>query len=447
MAKQKERVASRIELLPVEELLPYIRNPRQHSQDQVALIAASIKEFGFINPIIVTRDKEIIAGHGRLLAAKKLGLKKVPVIYADHLTPEQVKAYRIVDNRLVELGAWDNELLAIEIDELQKADFDTSILGMEDILDIQEELDTDPEEGQEEDVDVPAYEIESEPFTQPGDIWYLRKHRLICGDSTDPATYEALLQGEKVDSIVTDPPYGVDYGEKTEYLAQHIGRKKRKDLEHDDLKGEDFQIWAEKWLRIIRDHLAEKNTAYIFIASTSLCDLRRAMENAGYYVSAYLIWIKDSAVIARSDYNNQHEFLLHGTTTEKTGYIVYGWHGTHNFYGDPNAKTVLFHPRPKKNTYHPTQKPVPLYKHLIYDGTPIAGTVLDPFAGGGTVLIAAQEVGRTAYAIELDPVFVDSAVLRFYRLYGKHDIELHRKDGTILRLEDIEAEFTKRFEI
>jgi len=394
----------------VSELKAYEKNPRKNDK-AVGPVAESIKEFGFKVPIIVDKDNVIVAGHTRLKAAKKLGMKTVPCIVADDLTPEQIKAFRLADNSTAQIAEWDLELLK---DELMDLDFDMSLFGLEkEIKDIERIFAPEIIEDEVPEVD------EKEAFSKLGDLWTLGRHRLLCGDATKKEDVERLMDGKKADSLITDPPYGVDYSGKNEYLNKFDeGNRIEKPIDNDAITN--YQKFFSAFMGLAP--LAEYNTVYIFMSSKELHSLRLALDDCGYSWGDYLVWVKNNHVLGRKDYNAKHEF------------IVYGWKGKHKFYGGFST-TVLEFDRPLKNDLHPTMKPIPLLAKLINDGSPAKGKVYDPFGGSGSTLIACEQLNRTCYMMEIDPMYCDVIVKR-YKALGKEDIILER-DGRHIQYEEI----------
>ncbi len=416
MGKSKEKksaitpakMAQNIELLNPDDLLPYERNTRIHKQFQVDQIINSIKEFGFTNPILISQENGIIAGHGRLMAAKRLKLDKVPVIRLDYLTPDQQRAYIIADNKIAENAEWDLPLLAQEIQDLDGLDFDISLLGFSDIdLDKLMNTEIEPEEEEPEE-DLTGNAIDH--VTKLGDIWLLGKHRLICGDSSDIETYNKLTKGAKFDMLLTDPPYGVNYEEKREPMNKRAGNRKggvkHKEIANDNIQ--DYRVFFANFLSLIEFN--DYNTVYCFLSGLELHNLRLAFDDAKINWGDYLIWLKNQAVINRKDYNAQHEF------------IVYGWKDRHKFYGPTNSKTVLEFSKPQKADLHSTMKPIDLLEELLSHGSKRNALVYEPFAGSGSTLIACENKGRQCYAIEIEPKYCDVIVTRWQKLTGQQAI-------------------------
>lgn len=376
----------------IDTLIPYARNARTHSETQIAQIAASIREFGFLSPIIVSEDNTILCGHGRFYASQKLGLKKVPCIKESHLTEAQKRAYIISDNKLSLNAGWDDELLTVELSELQDLGFDLELTGFDE-KELANLFATD-EDAQQDDFDVDA-ELEKPCFSKPGDIWHLGRHTVICGDSTLPETYTSLLGDTKVNLVCTDPPYLVN-------LESTSGKIKNDDL--DDEKGYAFLKSA---FERFHDAMAKDASIYVFYATSKARVFHDAYEDAGFKVGAGLVWKKDRLVLTRTDWKYIHEP------------IIWGWRkdGKHIWYGDQKQKTVFEFDRIKNSKEdgcgHPSSKPVPLIAYLITQCTQSNGLVLDGFLGSASTLIACEQLNRTCYGVELEPKFVDVAVERF----------------------------------
>ena len=394
-------LANKIEQWPTAKLLPYARNSRTHSPEQVAQVAASIVEFGFTNPILCGADGVIVAGHCRLLASQKLGLEFVPVVVLDHLTPTQRRALVIGDNRTAELAGWDDAMLRVELDALRDDDFDLSLTGFDadalaDLFEGEEGGDT----GQTGDDEVP--ESQDAVISRPGDVWLLDGHRVLCGDATDAASYTVLMAGQKADMTFTDPPYSVNYANS----AKDKMRGTNRPILNDNL-GEDFEPFLKAALTPMLAHCA--GAVYIAMSSSELDVLQSAFREAGGKWSTFVIWAKNTFTMGRSDYQRQYEPIL------------YGWPegGKHHWCGDRDQSDVWQIKKPHKNDLHPTMKPVELVERAIRNSSKPGNTVLDPFGGSGTTLIAAEKSGRQAFLIELDPKYVDVIVRRWQDWTGK----------------------------
>ena len=418
-------LADRIELWPIDKLLPYVRNARQHSDEQIAQIAASIAEFGFVNPILTGADGVLVAGHGRLAAARKLGLATVPVVVLDHLTPTQRRALVLADNRLAELATWDDALLRIELGALQDDGFDLDLTGFD--ADALAELLADEEpqiEGRTEDDAIP--EMPEEPVSRPGDVWRLGPHRLVCGDATTAEAYARLFpDGERADMVFTDPPYNVNYANSAKentvsakanvsaanVKARSAGRSHKLRGKHrpilNDALGEGFYDFLFDALALIMAHT--RGAIYVAMSSSELDTLQAAFRAAGGHWSTFIIWAKNTFTLGRSDYQRQYEPIL------------YGWPegATRHWCGDRDQGDVWQIKKPAKNDLHPTMKPVDLVERAIRNSSRSGDVVLDPFGGSGTTLIAAEKAGRVARLIELDPKYADVIVRRWQDWTGQ----------------------------
>jgi DNA modification methylase len=394
-------LAEKIEPWPIERLLPYARNARTHSPEQVAQIAASIAEFGFVNPCLVGSDGVLVAGHGRLAAARQLGLTTVPVVVLDHLTPTQRRALVITDNQLALKSGWDEELLRLELVDLQLADFDLSITGFDadELADILAG-DEPTSEGQTDD-DV-APEVPAQPVSRLGDLWVLGEHRLLCGDATVAENYERLLGGAPADLVFCDPPYGVNYANS----AKDKLRGKDRPILNDNL-GDAFGPFLEAALTPMLRHC--RGAVYIAMSSSELDTLQSAFRAAGGHWSTFIIWAKHTFTLGRADYQRQYEPIL------------YGWPegAQRHWCGDRDQGDVWNIKKPARNDLHPTMKPVELVERALRNSSRPGDAVLDAFGGSGTTLIAAEKTGRRARLMELDPKYVDVVIRRWQDWTGK----------------------------
>lgn len=433
-------MADRIQLWPAERLQPYAKNARTHSDEQVDQIAASIREFGFTNPILVDSADGIIAGHGRLMAAKRLGLATVPVIVLDHLTDAQRRAYILADNKLALNAGWDEGLLAEEMSNLKSEGFDLALTGFNDdeITDLLEGFDNDNDEpeGTQDENAVP--EIEKQHVSQAGDVWRLGPHRLMCGDSTSKTDVAKLMNGQLAECLWTDPPYNVAY----EGTAGSI--------KNDDMDDASFHKFLLDAFTRAAEALKPGGAAYVAHADTEGLNFRSAFKKAGFKLSGCLIWRKNSLVLGRSDYQWQHEPILYGW---KEG-AAHRWYGERNkttiatvpgapFTQNPDGTwqitvgettlvvsgkdikvhqeypTVITEEKPKRNGEHPTMKPVPLVERFLRNSTRVGDLVLDLFGGSGSTLIACEKTARVNNSMELDPKFADVIVRRWQDYTGK----------------------------
>ena len=398
-------LADKIEQWPTAKLLPYARNARTHSEEQVAQIAASIKEWGFTTAVLVDESGSIIAGHGRLMAARKLGLTSLPVMVAKDWTDAQKRAYVIADNKLALNAGWDNDLLALELGELGDLGFDLELTGFTD-EEIKALMPVDVTDGLTDPDDAPP--LPDNPVTRPGDVWVMGKHRLLCGDSTSVDDLAKLCENQAVDMWLTDPPYNVAY---------EGGTKEKLTIKNDSMGDDQFR-------QFLRDAYTASDTVmkagavfYIWHADSEGYNFRGAAKDAGWTVRQCLIWKKSSLVLGRQDYQWQHEPCL------------YGWKdgAGHLWASDRKQTTILEFDKPSRNGEHPTMKPVALFEYQLLNNTKGGDIVLDSFGGSGTTLIAAEKNGRVARLMELDPKYCDVIVKRWQDFTGK--IATHAETG------------------
>ncbi len=408
------------QLVDINKLVPYANNARTHNKEQILKLRSSLREFGFVNPVIIDKAYNVLAGHGRIEAAKEEGIAEVPCVYADHLTEAQKKAYILADNRMALDAGWDEELLAVEMEELQNLGFDLGLTGFDE-SEIADLFDINSDEAKQDDFDVDA-ELEKPCKSKTGDIWHLGKHTVICGDSTLPETYTALLGDTKVNLVCTDPPYLVN-------LESTSGKIKNDDL--DDEKGYAFLKSA---FERFEDAMAKDASIYVFYATSKARVFHDAYEDAGFKVGAGLVWKKDRLVLTRTDWKYIHEP------------IIWGWRkdGKHIWYGDQKQKTVFEFDRIKNSKEdgcgHPSSKPVPLIAYLISQCTQTNGMVLDGFLGSASTLIACEQLNRVCFGVELEPKFVDVAVERYIKLHdGNFDDVYLIRDGKRMEYSEVEV--------
>lgn len=408
------KTTTEMKLVPIGKLVPYVNNARTHSPEQINKLRSSLREFGFINPVIIDRDFGVIAGHGRILAAKEEGIAEVPCVFADHLTEAQKKAYIIADNRMAMDAGWDEELLRVEIEALQAEAFDLSLTGFDEKE--LSDLFKDDADVKEDDFDVDV-ELEKPVFSKSGDVWTLGRHRLVCGDSTKAETFAVLMNGRKANLVVTDPPYNVNY----EGTAGKI--------KNDNLADEKFYQFLFNAFSNIERVMADDASIYVFHADTEGLNFRKAFSDAGFYLSGCCIWKKPSLVLGRSPYQWQHEPCL------------YGWKksGKHQWYSDRKQTTIWEFEKTKKNTDHPTMKPIPLLAYPIQNSSMSNTLVLDPFGGSGSALIACEQTDRDCYTIELDEKYCDVIVKRYIEQVGSADGVSVERDGKTCTFADMEV--------
>lgn len=397
-----------LKLIAVDKLIPYINNARTHSSEQIVKLRSSLREFGFINPVIIDKDFNVIAGHGRLAAAKEEGITEVPCVFAEHLTEAQKKAYILADNRMALDAGWDEELLLVELEALEAEAFDLSLTGFgaDEIASL---FNTD-NEVEEDGFDVEA-ELQKPCFSKDGDIWHIGKHTVICGDSTAAETFEKLLGNVKVNLVCTDAPYFVN-------LQSQSGTIRNDNL--NDTQAYDFLM---KVFTNFKNAMAKDASIYEFYATMKARVFYDAFEDAGFKVGAGLIWKKPRAPLMRTDWKFNSEP------------IIWGWRkdGKHKWYGD-QKQTNVFEFDGIKNSRedgfgHPSSKPIPLIAYLIKLCTQTNGMVLDGFLGSASTLIACEQLGRVCYGIEIEPKFVDVAVKRFIEYVGNSENVYVERDG------------------
>nr|DAV87610.1 MAG TPA: adenine specific DNA methyltransferase [Caudoviricetes sp.] len=408
------KTTSEMQLVSIAKLVPYQNNARTHSPAQIQKLRSSLREFGFVNPVIIDRDYNVIAGHGRIVAAREEGITEVPCVFVDHLTEAQKKAYILADNRMAMDAGWDEELLRVELEALEGMGFDLGMTG----FDEKELAELFPnEEAKEDDFDVEA-ELQRPTFTKSGDVWTLGRHRLVCGDSTKEETYAVLMDGVKANLVITDPPYNVNY-------EGSAGKIKNDNMAND--KFYEFLLAAFKNMESV---MASDASIYVFHADTEGLNFRRAFADAGFYLSGCCIWKKQSLVLGRSPYQWQHEPVL------------YGWkkNGKHQWYTGRKETTIWEFDKPKKNGDHPTMKPIPLLAYPIGNSSMANSVVLDPFGGSGSTLIACEQTDRICRAIELDEKFCDVIVNRYIEQVGSSDGVTVLRDGQTHKYEEIANE-------
>ncbi|MDQ1321550.1 MAG: hypothetical protein QG655_2795 [Actinomycetota bacterium] len=393
-------LADKIEQWPTDRLVPYARNARTHTDSQVAQIAASIAEFGFTNPILAGSDGVIVAGHGRLAAAQKLGIEMVPVVVLDHLTPTQRRALVIADNRIAENAGWDEAMLQVELIALQDDDFDLSLTGFDAdaLADLLAGGETTNDGQTDEDA---APEVSEIPVSRPGDVWVCGEHRVLCGDATNADAYTTVLGDESAGMVFTDPPYNVNYANS----AKDKMRGKNRAILNDNL-GDGFYDFLLAALTPALAHC--RGGIYVAMSSSELDTLQSAFRAAGGHWSTFVIWAKNTFTLGRADYQRQYEPIL------------YGWPegGERHWCGDRDQGDVWQIKKPHKNDLHPTMKPVELVERAIRNSSRPSDVVLDPVGGSGSTLIAAEKSGRRARLIELDPKYVDVIVRRWQDYAG-----------------------------
>ena len=391
-------VAIKVSTVPINSLIPYARNARTHSDAQVAQIAASIREFGWTNPVLLDGEKGIIAGHGRVLAARKLGMEEVPCIELSHLSEAQKRAYILADNKLAENAGWDTDLLKLEFGELQGLGFDLSLTGFDEAF--LTDLLTERTEGLCDPDDLPE---QPEPKTKPGDVWILGRHRLVCGDSTVATDVEKALNGVKPHLMVTDPPYGVEYDPNWRNEVDRQNGKPSGDRAVGTVQNDGQADWREAWA------LFPGDVAYVWHADRHASSVQASLEAANFEIRCQIVWAKPRHIISRGHYHWQHEPCWYAVRKGATGH----------WSGDRKQTTLWQIEHRKSETGHGTQKPVECMRRPIENNSSPGQAVYEPFCGSGTTIIAAEMTGRSCHAIELNPAYCDMIVARWEKFTGK----------------------------
>lgn len=383
------KTTTEMQLIPLGKLVPYVNNARTHSPEQLTKLRSSLREFGFINPVIIDRDFNVIAGHGRIAAAKEEGITEVPCVFVDYLTEAQKKAYILADNRMALDAGWDEDLLRIEIESLQGADFDVSLTGFgeDEIADLFAE--DGEKDAKDDDFDLSAA-LEKAAFVERGDIWTVGRHRLMCGDATSAEDVAALMDEKKANLIVTDPPYGVSFKSGSGLSIQN-----------DSMKGDEFYTFLYNSFVCMVEHLESGGAAYVFHADTEGLNFRKAFVDAGFHLAGVCIWVKNSLVLGRSDYQWQHEPVLYGFLKN----------GKHPWYSDRKQTTIWNYDKPKRNKNHPTSKPLDLLGYPISNSSQENAIVIDTFGGSGSTMMACEQMNRICHMMELDEKYA-SVILR-----------------------------------
>lgn len=383
------KMTNEMQLISVDKLIPYVNNARTHSPEQINKIRSSLREFGFVNPLIIDRDHNVIAGHGRLEAAKAEGYTEVPCVFVDEMTEAQKKAYILADNRMALDAGWDEDLLKVELEALQDMDFDLGLTGFDekeiaDLFGVPGDS-----EVEDDDFDLTAA-LEKASFVEKGDIWTVGRHRLMCGDATDPNDVDKLMGDKKANLIVTDPPYGVSFKSSSGFTIQN-----------DSMKNEEFYNFLHTAFLNMAAHLEKGGAAYVFHADTEGLNFRKAFIDAGFHLAGVCIWVKNSLVLGRSDYQWQHEPVLYGFLQN----------GKHPWYSDRKQTTIWNYDKPKRNANHPTSKPLDLLGYPICNSSQENAIVIDTFGGSGSTMMVCEQTNRACFMMELDEKYA-SVILR-----------------------------------
>lgn len=410
------QTTTKMELVDIDKLIPYVNNARTHSPEQINKLRASLREFGFINPVIVDDKFNIVAGHGRVMAAQAEGIKEIPCVYVDYLTEAQKKAYILADNRMAMDAGWDEEMLRVELEALEGMAFDLSMTGFDD-KELADLFKTE-EEVEDDDFDLDAA-LEKAAFVKKGDIWTVGRHRLMCGDATSAEDVTKLMDGKKANIIVTDPPYGVSF-QSSDGLS----------IQNDSLKGEEFYQFLLQAFKNMADNLTKGGAAYIFHADTEGLNFRKAFIDAGFHLAGCCIWVKNSLVLGRSDYQWQHEPVLYGFLQN----------GNHPWYSDRKQTTIWNFDKPKRNKNHPTSKPLDLLGYPIQNSSQANGIVIDTFGGSGSTMMACEQTNRICYMMELDEKYASVILRRYVEDGGNPDDVYCIRDGKRINYADVVIE-------
>ena len=417
------KTTTQMTLVDISKLIPYINNARTHSDEQITKLRSSLREFGFINPVIIDKDYTIIAGHGRVKAAKAEGIKEVPCVLVDHLTESQKKAYIIADNRMALDAGWDEELLKVELEALEGEAFDLSLTGFDEgeLSDLFKE-----EEAEVEDDDYDLSEaLEKAAFVQRGDVWTVGRHRLVCGDATNADDVTNLMDGKRANLILTDPPYGVSFKSKSGLTIQN-----------DSMKNEEFYQFLLAAFNNMVAHAESGAAGYVFHADTEGLNFRQAFIDAGFHLAGCCIWVKDSLVLGRSDYQWQHEPVLYGFLKN----------GKHRWFSDRKQTTIWNFKKPKRNENHPTSKPLDLLSYPLQNSSQENAIVIDTFGGSGSTLMACELTNRICFTMELDEKYASVILRRYVENTGDAEGVYCIRNGEKVNYLDVVKEVEKRCE-
>lgn len=417
-----EKMTKEMKMVKVSDLVPYVNNARTHSPEQISKLRSSLREFGFVNPVIIDKDNNVIAGHGRLIAAKEEGIGEVPCVLADYLTEAQKKAYIIADNRFAQDAGWDEELLRVEIEELEGMDFDPLLTGFDESEIADLFSGSNDSEAEDDDFDLTAA-LEKASFAERGDIWTVGRHRLMCGDATSEEDVSSLMDGKRANLILTDPPYGVSFKSSSGLT-----------IKNDGMKDDEFYKFLYDAFARMRDHLEKGGSAYVFHADTEGLNFRKAFIDAGFHLSGVCIWAKNSLVLGRSDYQWQHEPVLYGFLQD----------GKHKWYAGRKQTTVWNFDKPKRNADHPTSKPLDLLGYPIGNSTRENAIVMDTFGGSGSTMMACEQMGRVCYMMELDEKYASVILRRYVEDTGSSEDVYVMRGGKKIPYSDLVKEVEKK---
>lgn len=405
----------RFEEVSIEKLVPYARNARTHSKEQIAQLRASLREFGFVSPAVIDADYNILVGHGRVQAAREEGYQTVPCVFAEDLTEAQKRAYILADNQLALNAGWDEEMLSVELSDLKDNAFDLSILGFAE-SDLEKLLNGESEsDAKDDDFDL-STALEQAAFVEEGDVWTVGKHRLVCGDATSKEDVAKLMDGKKANMLLTDPPYGVSFKSSSGLT-----------IKNDSMKNEEFYNFLKASFDAVVEHMEKGGVGYVFHADTEGLNFRKAFVDAGFHLAGCCIWVKDSLVLGRSDYQWQHEPVLYGFLQN----------GSHPWFSDRKQTTIWNFKKPKRNENHPTSKPLDLLGYPIGNSTQENAIVVDTFGGSGSTMMACEQLNRVCYMMELDPKYASVILRRYVEDTGDEENVFVIRDGKKLMYSDL----------
>ena len=404
-------------MAPVDKFIPYANNARTHSKEQINKLRSIYRGIGYGDPVEVDENFTILSGHGRVEAAKAEGMKELPYVMLTGMTEAEKKAYILAVNRSALDAGWDEELLAVEIESLAEMGFDMSLTAFDE-KELAALYGADGDEAKDDDFDLSAA-LEKAAFVLPGDIWTVGRHRLMCGDATKPEDVQKLMDGKRANLIVTDPPYGVSFKSSSGLTIQN-----------DSIKNEEFYAFLLSAFKNMADVLEKGGAAYVFHADTEGLNFRRAFIDAGFHLAGCCIWVKDSLVLGRSDYQWQHEPILYGFLQN----------GKHPWYSDRKQTTIWNYAKPKRNENHPTSKPLDLLGYPITNSSRENGIVIDTFGGSGSTMMACEQTGRICRMMELDPKYASVILRRYVEDFGNADQVYVERDGVRLLYADLVKE-------
>ena len=415
------KTTTEMTLISIDRLIPYINNARTHSPEQITKLRSSLREFGFVNPVLIDRNYNIIAGHGRYEAAKAEGYSEVPCVYVDHLSEAQKKAYIIADNRMAMDAGWDEELLKVELEALEGESFDLSLTGFEED-ELADLFKSDEAPIEDDDYDL-TEALEKAAFVERGDRWIVGRHVLYCGDATNKDDVDKLMDGKSANLVLTDPPYGVSFKSSSGLT-----------IKNDSMKNDEFYNFLKSAFDNMVAHCEKGAAGYVFHADTEGLNFRKAFIDSGFHLAGCCIWVKDSLVLGRSDYQWQHEPVLYGFLQN----------GKHNWYSDRKQTTIWNFKKPKRNENHPTSKPLDLLSYPLQNSTRENAIVIDTFGGSGSTLMACELSNRICYTMELDEKYA-SVILRRYVDNGGDPAGVYCiRNGEKVMYSDVAKEVEKR---